>query len=419
MVRIDTILAYCLVTSFIFRYRLSPGATPYWFFGLIFLALFLSLFSDLFWSQKKYYSRLKIILACFLVFAVIGPSIVSEIIVRHQNGPNHRIHDIILQLEAGIGFFLQGKNPYAVDYFDTPMRLFGYTEDNVLATNPALYHFVMPPFYLLFSTLFYFFSITFFQYFDGRQPLIFLFFGVLLLVIRSRQKIEKKLPIFFLLALSPATVDYFMEGRSDWFVFSFLFFAFYLLFQKRLVLASMSLAIAFGSKQSAWPIFPLWVVYLYFQQKGQLIQRILKVIKIMIPFFLFMVLIFLPFLLWKAQAFFDCLFNYLNGSLPTSYPISGYGFGELLVTQGFIKNSHQYYPFWIWQTLFCFPLFLFLINKMRKNKSVSFLIFSYALFLFVYWYFSRYFNNNHGSFFSLLLIAGWFFHQPSLQHEET
>lgn len=411
MVFLDTILAFGLIIDFIFSYRLFPDTHSYWFFGLIFLALFLYLFADLFFLKKKFYSRLKIYLAVFLVFSILGLGMISTIIIRHRHGPQYQVHDIILQLESAINFFLQGKNPYAVDYFNTPVELFPYTEDGVLAINPGLYHFVMPPFYLLFSTLWYFFSISLFNFFDGRLSLLFLKLCVLIFIIRSHKELHQKLAIFFLLAFNPAMINYFMEGRSDWFVFGWLFFAFWFLNKQRLALANIFLALAFGSKQSAWPLFPFWISYLFFRQKGETLQKAKKTLKMMVPFIIVCALIFLPFMLWDFQALFKSNFQYLTGKILTSYPISGYGFGKLLVSQGLITDSHQYYPFWIWQCLFGLPLGWFLINWMKKKNSVSRLIFSYTLFLFVFWYFSRYFYSNHLGFLSLLIIAGWFFHE--------
>lgn len=410
MIKADTILAYALVVPYIMGYRLSPGSTPYWFFGIIFAFLLLYLAADLFWQKKKFYPRLKTTLAAFLVFGVLGPGLVSAIIVRHRHGPEYWVHDIILQLEAAIGLFLQGKNPYAVDYFGTPVELFPYTEDGLLMTNPALYHFVMPPFYLLFSTLFYFLSVSTAYFFDGRLPLMFLLFSVLYLVIRNRQKLTKKLSILFLFAYNPANLNYFMEGRSDWFGFAFLFFALWLLDRGQPVLAGLPLAFAFGSKQSIWPIFPFWLAYLYWQQKGYWPKRLVAVIKQMLLFGLAILIIFTPFLIWDSQAFINSTFRYLSGSLETAYPISGYGLGKLMVARGWV-DAHQYHPFWIYQAVVGLPLAGFLISQMKKRKSLSFLVFSYTIFLFVFWYFSRYFNNNHVSFLSLLLIAAWFFHE--------
>jgi uncharacterized membrane-anchored protein YitT (DUF2179 family) len=115
-----------------------------------------------------------------------------------------------------------------------------------------------------------------------------------------------------------------------------------------------------------------------------------------------------PFFIWDPKAFLESTIFYLSGSVSHSYPISGYGWGMVLRQLGIISDPHQNYPFWIWQLIFCLPFLIFLIRWLLKNPTVKNLIFSYGVFTFVFWYFSRYFNNSHLGYLSIVFLTAYF-----------
>ncbi len=402
-IKLDTILLFALLIPFIMTYRLSPGITPYWLFGLIFLGLLSYILLDILVLKDKTRFFLKHVLFWILVILTIGSAFYSAIIVRHQTSPTYNIHDIILQQESAIRFLLHGKNPYAVTYFGTPLQMWHYSDTEV---NPALYHFVMQPMYLLFAIPFYLVFAHTVGFFDGRVPLLFLFLALLIMAAKLVRQPEKKLTFLTLLAFNPATLGYFLEGRDDIFMFAFLFAALFLLFKKRLALSGVFMAFAFLIKQSVWPIFPFYVAFIYFQTKD-----IKKTISTIIPFALVFSAVVLPFFAWNPKAFLDSTIFYLSGNALHSYPVSGYGLGALLNQVGLIKDFHQYYPFWIWQALIGVPLMVVLILWQKRNNTASRLIISYGIFLFVFWYLSRYFNNSHLGYLSMVFITSYFWPQ--------
>jgi len=252
---------------------------------------------------------------------------------------------------------------------------------------------------------FYFVSNSLVGYFDGRMPLLVLFFGILILAWKLiKTDIEKKRFFITLLAFNPATLGYFLEGRSDVFVFAFLFWGWYWLEKEKLWLAGIPLGLAFAVKQSAWPIFPFYLAFLWLKKKNWR-----SVVKNLIPFAVCFLLIVLPFFVWGPKDFLESTILYLAGSAPNSYPVSGYGWGMILHDLGFIKDVHNYYPFWIWQLLTCLPAGIFLYFWLRKEPSVQKLITAYGIFTLVYWYFSRYFNNSHLAYLSLVFLAAYGF----------
>jgi len=82
--------------------------------------------------------------------------------------------------------------------------------------------------------------------------------------------------------------------------------------------------------------------------------------------------------------------------------------GKLLESFGFIKDIYASYPFHIWQFIICVPLLIFLIKYFKKHKDVRTLILLYGIFLFIFWYLSRYFNNSHLGYLSLIFIVAYF-----------
>lgn len=402
---LSSILVFSLVTPFIMTYSISPNETRYWQFGLIFICLILFIFLDIMKLSQNIYYRIKNFLLWAIIILSIGGAFLSTIIVRHQIAPIFQVHDIILQQEAAIRFLLDGKNPYSSTYFDTPLVDWHYSDTDV---NPALYHFVMQPFYIIFALPFYFLLNPLLGFFDARIPLYFLFFVFLILGSFLVKDQEKKLLFLTLLAFNPAQLLYTLEGRSDVFMFTFLFTGLYLLYKNRYSLAGISIALAFAIKQSVWPILPFYIAYLYFRTKNYK-----HTIQSLVSFIIVFTVVVSPFFFWDQKAFVDSTINYLSGSVEHSYPISGYGFGALLHQFGFIQDLKIYYPFIIWQIIFSFPLLVYLILFLKKSPSVQRLLISYGIFLFVFWYFSRYFNNSHLGFLSMIFISAHFW-----PHEE-
>lgn len=402
-IKLDSVLLFSLAIPFIMTYRISPGDTPFWLFGLIFLGLFVYIVLDFLKLNLKRYYLLKQVVLWFLILAVLGSAFISTIIVRHQTAPIYNIHDIVIQQEGAIRFLLDGKNPYSTTYFDTPLVDWHYSEKEV---NPALFHFVMQPFYLLFALPFYFFSNIFFGFFDGRMPLLFLFLSLLIMAAFLVKNNEKRLLFLILLAFNPAIVGYTLEGRSDIFMFAFLFAAFYLLTKGKLFLSGIPMGLAFAVKQSAWPILPFYIAFLYLKTKN-----IKNTIKNSSSFLITFLVILSPFLLWDYRSFLDSTVFYLSGSAPNSYPISGYGIGPLLNQIGIIKDTHEYFPFHIFQIIIGIPLIWVLVVFLKKNLTVARLILVYGIFLFVFWYLSRYFNNSHLGYLSMVFITAYFWPQ--------
>lgn len=397
---LSSVVLALLLVPIIMTYQIFPGDTNFIQFGLIFFGLVINFTLDVLPLPEKKYYLCKYILLWILIALSIGGAFISAIMVRHEVAPVFQTHDIILQLEAAIQFFIRGINPYATTYFGTFMEAWHYSDS---AVNPALYHFVMQPFYLLFSLPFYLIANRTVGYFDGRMPLFILFFTLLILCFKLIKDKEKKLLFVTFMAFNPAMFAYTLEGRSDIFMFTFFFASLFLLLKKRYSLAGILLALSFTVKQSVWPFLPLYIGYLYFISKSTFLT-----IKRLVLFTITILVIVLPFFLWNPKAFIDSTVLYLSGNTLHSYPISGYGFGILFHQLGYIQDLNSQYPFVIWQVVIIIPLLIFLVVLLKKNTNIKILIFTYGVLAFVYWYFSRYFNNSHMGYLTMVFLTAYF-----------
>ena len=381
-------------------YGLSHGETPYALFGIIFLSLLVYIVLDLTPIKEQVYSRFKFVLLWFVIILVLGSSFISAIVSRHTVAPIYGVHDIILQQESAIRYVLDGKNPYKETYFGTALEEWHYSDTQV---NPALYHYVMQPWYHIFPLPFLYVSNRTLGYFDARIPLYFLVFVSLITAsLLVKDSLQKRLFVL-LLAFNPAMLSYTLEGRSDMFLYGFLIVSLFLIYKRRFLLGSGVLALAFAVKQSIWPLFPFFIAFVWFQQKNKR-----HIVYSFISFFAVFVCITLPFFLWDQHAFINSTILYLSGQTDHSYPISGYGLGMLLHQLGLIQDRSAYYPFVIWQVIVCLPLFGFLLYYLKRQPTLRRMILAYGIFLFVYWYMSRYFNNSHLGYLSLIFLTAYF-----------
>lgn len=410
-VGLDAILLFVLSVPIVMKYRVLPvTGTPYWLFGILFLLLIINLIVSLYptiISSQKSIKQLKSVITWVVLIIVVGGTTITAIIDRSKTAPIYGVHDIILQQEQAMRYLLEGKNPYNETYFGTPLEQWNYAEMGKPAQNPALYHFVMTPWYLLFPYIFYFITVPAVGFFDGRIPLLFTLFGLLFVLSRWYKNSQIRLLAMIMVALSPGAIDFFVEGRSDTFVLFWLVWSFYLLEKRRLLSSSVLFGLALVSKQTAWIAVPFYLAYAYRQSRVS--THIFM--KLCLTALFTAAVVSAPFLLWDAKAFMDSVVWYLSGNTANSYPVSGYGLGMILVAAGIIRNIHDYYPFVVWQTIIGIPVLYIILRWYAVKPGMSRLLLGYGLFLAIIWYFSRYFNNSHityiGSILSLGVLKYW------------
>lgn len=406
---ISAVLLFSFSIPVVMQYRILPvDGTPYWLFGVLFSLLLINCVFAFVAPAGKFFARwgnaIKNSVLVLVLCIVLGGVTVTAMVDRARTAPVLGVHDIILQQEAAMRYLIVGKNPYKETYFGTPMEAFHYAEiGNDNAVNPALYHFVMPPWYLLFPFTFYYTVRPVVGFFDGRMALLF----TMVMLLASlwywfKNKATARLAII-ITALSPAVVNYFVEGRSDVFALAWLVVSIVLLEKKRYVWSAIMMALAVLSKQTTWFILPFYGWLFWYKTKDHMAVFWKSVVAAIIVGSI----ITIPFLVWDYHAFLDSVIFYLSGTSTHSYPVSGYGLGMVLYAAGVIKDIHAYYPFSVWQAIICIPLFIMLMKSCITSRTQSRMLLAYAVFLMVFWYLSRYFNNSHLGYLSMVFaLAG-------------
>lgn len=396
---LEAILLFAFSVPVVMQYRILPiSGTPYWLFGLLLVLLV----GNIFLSLQKGFAKVKVFVVWAVLLIVIGGVTWTAIVDRSKTAPVFGVHDIILQQEAAMRFLLSGKNPYKETYFGTPMESWHYDESGKSAVNPALFHFVMPPWYLLFPLPLYAMSIPVLGYFDGRMALLVTLACLLIILGRWFKKRPIALLAITLTALSPATTNYFIEGRSDIFALFWLVWSLFLLEKKKFFWSAVIFAMAVMSKQTVWFFVPFYLVGFWIELKKNFKLTLLYTGIIAVVSFL----IAGPFLLWDVHAFLDSTVWYLSGNTVHGYPVSGYGLGMVLYEFHAISDIHAYYPFIVWQVLFGLPILIVSLIWFLQKPSMWKMIIGYSLSLSVFWYLSRYFNNSHLGFLSSVFAIG-------------
>lgn len=405
-------LLFAIAVPVVMQYRILPiEGTPYWLFGILFFLLVSNVCIAIF---KKNWVKAQTVILWLVLFITVGGATYTGIVDRSKTAPIYGVHDIILQQEAAMRYLLSGINPYKATYFGTPVEGFGYEELGRHATNPALYHFVMPPWYLIFPFSFYAITIPVWGFFDGRIPLLILLFGLLFILSRWFKSRGLAATAIMLTALSPAVINYFIEGRSDLFALFWFVWALFLLEKKKFWLSAPVFALALLSKQTIWFAFPFYAVYFWKTTAHTFRERVLPIVLFIIP----LIVLVGPFLAWDYKAFFDSVVFYLSGNTANAYPVSGYGLSMVLYDAGIIKDIHAYYPFMLWEAPLGLGVLFVTLVLLWKKLKMSYLLLFYGLTLFVVWYTSRYFNNSHVSYLSSIFVLALLKFQDESLHEK-
>jgi uncharacterized membrane protein len=166
------------------------------------------------------------------------------------------------------------------------------------------------------------------------------------------------------------------------------------------LIAGILLGLAIATKQSAWFAFPffLWFAWFHFQRKH--FWRFAGVAATIAAIF------YLPFVLWNFSDLVNSLIFYVSGASPNNYPISGLGFGGLLIGIHAVQSIYAYYPFWIWQIGLAVPVGIILLLKQKKPLS-GYTLFTYSAVLSIVWFFNRYFTYTHLSFLLVMVASSY------------
>ncbi len=338
---------------------------------------------------------------------------VPMMIARAYGKPGN-VHDHVLQVEAAADFLMEGKNPYKENYFSTELNQWGKisTTQGVSVNNYALLHCVKLPWdFISAIPLKLLFEHTI-HFYDHRMLYLPLYILTLFLVYAIPQAQMDKNLFLVLYGLNPIFVAATAFGVGDIFVVVWVLCFVYLLKIEKIRWAGFFLGLACVSKHSAWFLVPFYLMFLWFRcrdKKGVFAQGW--------PLAVAPLVMLTPFILWDPAAFWEDIYQYPAGTIPTSYHINGYGFSMLLYTRGVLKSIYSPYPAWLFQLPLGGLLFIFLYKWQKRRNTVSQLMLNSALFLFVFWFFSRFFHENYVGYLSIIFLTAYFtYEEQELSH---
>ncbi len=354
----------------------------------------------------------KLILIWAIVLSTVFASSLKLTLLRQGSGPASYSHDGgVIQTEATIDYLLHGKNPYVEDYLKTPMAEWGINE-----FRTALYHYPYLPWTFLFSAPFKLLASGVIGWYDQRFVYLLLFALTLVLLPGLARTRTSKLLLVMLIGLNPIMGTDLIYGQNDSFVLAWLVLSLWLWGKGQRGEAGRGWiwgsAAAFGlacaSKPTAWFLAPFYLLLLVGGSPSDLWRHPTAWLKRAAlaawPALVTAALIIGPYLLWNPAAMFDDVWAWSNGTSATAYQIWGWGASNLLLASGQVASRFAYWPFWLPQLLIGLPLLLALLWRQTRENSAGRALWSYALFLLVFFFFSRFMNENYLGY--LLAVLG-------------
>lgn len=376
-------------------------------------------------SRRVY--RAKLALIWLIVVLTVAAPTLKMALLRQQSGPASYCHDGgVIQTEATIEYFLSGRNPYVEDYLQTPMAEWGLSE-----FRTALYHYPYLPWTFVFSAPFYGLSRATVGWYDQRFVYLLLFVLTLALAPALAGERDSKLLLVMTLGLNPIMGSDVIFGQNDSFVLFWIVLALWLLVRswelpddRRAAPWRLGSAAAFGlacaSKPTAWFLAPFYALLLVppfdrpdecapasspLPRWGRWVTTLVRRAWPALVVFLFLVL---PYLIWDADALVDDVWRWASGRGEHAYQIWGWGASNLLLALGLVTSRFDYWPFWLPQLIVCGPLLVFLLWRQWRDSRIAAACSGYALFLLVFFYLSRFLNENYLGYILAFLALGVF-----------
>jgi hypothetical protein len=384
-------------------------------------------------ERLRYWVRLVLIWAIVLI--TVFASSAKLALLRRESGPASYSHDGgVIQTEATIDYLFQGRNPYVEDYVATPMAEWGINE-----FRTALYHYPYLPWTFLFSAPFRWLADRTIGWYDQRFVYLFLFALTLLLAPGLARRTESKLLLLMIIGLNPIMGSDLIYGQNDSFVLAWVLLSLWLWARGQpsrqvglpdeeapqedaaglgsvgkpngwLWASAAAFGLACASKPTAWFLLPFYLLLLAGGDVRDLWRRpgawLGRAWVRGWPALVVVVLVVVPYLVWDPRAMLDDVWRWSNGTSPTAYQIWGWGASNLVLAAGWVKSRFDYWPFWLPQLIIGLPLLVLLVRRQARENNPARAFWGYGLFLFVFFFFSRFLNENYLGYITAILAVG-------------
>lgn len=356
--------------------------------------------------------RAKLILICLIVALTVFLPGLKLTLLRQQSGPASYSHDGgVIQTEATIDYLLAGRNPYVEDYVNTPMAEWGINE-----FRTALYHYPYLPWTFIFSAPFKLLGTALLGWYDQRLVYLLLFALTLALLPRLARTRDRTLLLVMLIGLNPIMGSDLIYGQNDSFVLAWVVLSLWLWARGEgrgegwRIASAAVFGLACASKPTAWFLAPFYLLWATRNAAGQSPASLPAFLKQALrrgwPALVVALLVVGPYFVWNPAAMFDDVWKWSAGTSATAYQIWGWGASNLLLALGWVKSRFDVWPFWLPELLVGVPLMAALLMRQWRENTLSRALWGYALFLFAFFFVSRFLNENYLGYIMAFLGLG-------------
>jgi len=371
-------------------------------------------------APSRWRTRLKWLLLIGVILTAVFLPTGKLILLRQQSGPASYTHDGgVIQTEATIQFLLAGENPYVEDYTQTPMAEWGFGK-----YRTALYHYPYLPWTFLFSAPFYLLGQAV-GFYDQRLVYLLLLAIALALAPRLTSGSRARLALVAFLALNPIMALDVIFGQNDVFILSWILLSLVSWQAWRqsadsphprtwlLILSALLYGLACASKPTAWFFAPFYGLLLVSDRLelatdgwGGLLRAVPRILLRALPALVVFALLLLPYILWDPGAFYDDVWRWSSGQGETGYQIWGWGFSNFVLALGWVPDRFALWPFWLTELLVALPLLIWFLWRQQRANTLVNASWHYGVFLFAFFYASRFLNENYlGYILAFLALA--------------
>jgi hypothetical protein len=336
------------------------------------------------WRWRSWRARLLGGLCLIVAIALLAPAVLLQVGLRQASEPWYYVNDSTYQIELAGDLLAHGHNPYGHDYSSSSLeRWYPAAGFDPHFRQVALRHFAYFPGTALTAAAWRVLP----QPLDDYRLFVLLatvgLFGAFLLF---RGPLWLRLALGAAAAANPLAVRAVWFGTADAPSLLCLVIAFALLSRRRLVTASLLLALAVLLKQFALVAVPFFVLMLLVQQPSRRTIRSAAA-----AFVVPLVAGIVPFLIANPGAFWRDTITY-GGS---TYRIVGYGLSNLLLKAGIVDDRFGPYPF-LWLALFVWlPLTLCLLWNQRRSRQLWSGAAGFGSSIFILFFVSRVFQTTY------------------------
>lgn len=183
-------------------------------------------------------------------------------------------------------------------------------------------------------------------------------------------------------------------------------------------LSAAVFGLACASKPTAWFLAPFWLLYLLGDEWGGVGQGeaslrsgwqwLWLLLRRAWPMLAVFTVIVGPWLMWDPAALFDDVWRWSAGTSATPYQIRGWGMSNFIMTFSLVPDRLAYWPFWIPELLVTTLLLIALLWRQMRHNTLGTMLYHYVVLLFVFFYVSRFLNENYLGYLLALFALAYF-----------